>query len=128
MIAAAGAAWFGVMFALGFLLGPIRILVLEPRFGLTGAVLIEAVPMLLAMALLAPRVARWLRVPGSASARLGMGAIGLVLLVLAETGLGAALGRGGAARWLERPFTADGQVYLALLAAFALMPWLRRGA
>lgn len=126
MIAAAGLAWFAVMFALGFLLGPIRILLLEPRLGMAGAVAVEAVPMLLAMSLLAPRVARLCAVPAGLSARLAMGGIGLALLVLAETLMGALLRNRGPEFWLERPQTLDGQIYLALLAVFALMPALRR--
>lgn len=128
MTLAAGAAWFAVMFGLGFLLGPIRILILEPRFGPTLAVLIEAVPMIAAMVFLAPRIARRLAVPPTAGARLAMGGIGLILLVLAETSLDAILRGRGPEFWIERTRTPDGLIYLALLALFALMPYFRRSA
>lgn len=128
MIPAAGALWFAVMFGLGFLLGPIRVLLLEPRLGPTQAVLIEAVPMTAAMMLLAPRIARRLAVPPTAGARLAMGGIGLVLLVLAETAFGAILRGAGPEAWIERIRTPDGLIYLGLLAIFALMPYLRRNA
>jgi len=124
----AGALWFAVMFALGFLLGPIRIFVLEPRFGATNAVLIEAVPMLAAMWLLAPWVARICAVPATPRARLAMGGMGLALLMLAETALDALMRGRGPGFWLERAQTPDGLIYFALLAAFALMPLLRRRA
>ncbi|MGG5810127.1 hypothetical protein [Falsiroseomonas sp. CW058] len=128
MILGAGALWFAVMFGLGFLLGPVRILLLEPRLGPTLAVLVEAVPMTAAMVLLAPWVARLFGVPPAPGPRLLMGAVGLVLLVLAETLLGMLLFGRGPGFWLERPRSPDGRIYLGLLALFFLMPLLRRGA
>jgi hypothetical protein len=125
---AAGALWFAAMFGLGFLLGPIRVTLLEPRLGPTLAVLIEAVPMIAAMILLAPRIARRLAVPRTADARLVMGGIGLLLLVLAETTLDALLRGRGPDLWVERTRTPDGLIYFGLLALFALMPYLRRSA
>lgn len=126
MIAAAGSAWFAVMFALGFLLGPLREVVLAPRFGPVVAILVEAVPMVAAMVLLAPRVARRFRVPRDAGPRLLMGGLGLALLLVAETALDALLR--GRVMWAERFTTPDGLIGLALLPAFALMPLLRRDA
>jgi hypothetical protein len=126
MIAAAGAAWFAVMFALGFLLGPLREVVLAPRFGPVVAILIEAVPMVAAMVLLAPWVARRFRVPRDAGSRLVMGGLGLLLLVAAETGLDALLR--GRVMWAERFTTPDGLIGLALLLLFGVMPLLRRKA
>jgi hypothetical protein len=124
----AGVLWFAVMFGLGFLLGPVRIFLLEPRFGATAAVLIEAVPMVAAMVLLAPWVARLFELPPTAPARLGMGAAGLVLLLTADTLLGWLLFGRGPATLLDRPATWDGRVYLAMLLLFLVMPWLRRRA
>jgi hypothetical protein len=114
------------MFALGFLLGPIRMLALEPRIGPVGAILVEAVPMLLAMILLAPLAARLFRVPPTVPARLGMGLVGLVLLVAAESLADALLL--GHLLWAERLRTPEGLIGLGLMLAFALMPLLRRRA
>jgi hypothetical protein len=125
VILAAGGLWFLVMFALGFLLGPLREFVLAPRLGATGAVLVEAVPMVAAMLVLAPWAARLLEVPATVGARLGMGGVGLVLLVLAETVLDRLLR--GRVMWAERLQTTDGLIGIALLALFALMPLLLRG-
>lgn len=125
---AAGALYFAAMFGLGFLLGPVRIVLLEPRLGPTGAVLVEAVPMILAMRAVAPWAARLHALPATPAARLGMGAIGLALLLLADTLLGWLLFGRGFEALLARPATWDGRVYLALLLLFLLMPWLRRGA
>jgi hypothetical protein len=121
---AAGAVYFAVMFALGFLLGPVRELLLAPRFCAAAAAAIEAVPMLVGMAFVAPWAARLLQLPPATAARLRMGATGLVLLVLAESALDWLLrGRG---LWLERTRTPAGWIGLGLLAAFAAMPLLRR--
>lgn len=128
MIIAAGILWFVVMFGLGFLLGPIRILLLEPQLGATGAVLVEAVPMTAAMILLAPWLARLFAVPPTPGARLGMGGIGLVLLLVADTLLGQLLFNRGIETLLDRPRTWDGRVYLLMLLIFFLMPYLRRRA
>ena len=124
----AGALWFAMMFALGFLLGPIRIFVLEPAFGATPAVLAESLPMLAVMILLVPWVARICAVPAKIGARLRMGGTGLVLLLLAETAMAALLRGQGIGFWLVRAQTPDGWVYFTLLAAFALIPLLRRHA
>ncbi|WP_137178731.1 hypothetical protein [Roseomonas sp. AR75] len=124
--AAAGALYFAVLFGLGFLLGPFRILVLEPRIGAVGAILVEAVPMLGAMIVVAPWAARMLDVPPTPAARLTMGIVALLLLVAAESALDALLG--GRAFWAQRVRTPDGRIGLTLMAAFALMPLVRRRA
>ena len=123
MAAGAGALYFAVMFALGFLLGPVREFILAPRLGPTLAVLIEAVPMVAAMILAAPWAARVFGLSRALSPRLVMGGVGLVLLVLAETTLDALLR--GRVLWAERTQTPDGLIGLALLLLFALMPALR---
>ncbi|WP_052214642.1 hypothetical protein [Belnapia sp. F-4-1] len=120
----AGTAYAVAMFGLGALLGPLRELVLAPRFGATAAAALEAVPMLLGMAVLAPGLARHLEVPPALPARLGMGGAGLVLLVLAETALDWLVR--GQSLWLERVRSPAGWIGLGLLAGFALMPALRR--
>jgi hypothetical protein len=125
---AAGLLYVAVLFALGFLLGVIRTLFVEPRLGPAAAVALEAVPMLAAMAVAAPWAARLGDVPSSPAARLGMGLVALLCLVLLET-LFAAVLRGRAPDfWLERPHTPEGRIGLGLMLAFALMPLLRRRA
>ena len=47
---AAVALYFAIVFGVGFLLGPIRVFLLEPRLGATLAVLLEAPLLLIAMA------------------------------------------------------------------------------
>jgi len=89
----AGAFYAVIVFLIGFILGTIRILVVAPRLGETTAVIIEA-PMMLAASWF---VCRWcvnrLDVAATVSARSLMGLVAFLLLISAEFGLGAVLGR-----------------------------------
>lgn len=92
--ALAGLAYFGVVFAAGFVLGTLRILVLMPRFGDGLAVGLE-LPIMLALSWF---VCRWLivrfDVPAMLVARLVMGTIAFAALMMAELGVSTlALGR-----------------------------------
>jgi hypothetical protein len=111
------------LFACGFLLAPLRILVLEPHLGPLAAVLVEAVPLLLAMAMLAPWVARRQGVAPGLRARALMGLAGSAVLLGCESVLALALG--GFTPWIAGFATPAGLIGLALLAAVAVMP-LRR--
>lgn len=120
----AGLVYGAAMFAVGFVLGPLRVLLLEPWLGRLAAVLAEALPLLAAMAVLAPWIARAQGVPAMPGARLAMGLWGLAPLLLSEAVLAFALV--GLGPWIAGFATAPGAVGVALLAAFALMPLLRR--
>lgn len=121
----AGILYFATMFALGFAFGTFRTLVLEPWLGPVNAVLVEAVPMIAAMVVVAPWAARLFDVPGEVAPRFGMGFVALVLLALAETGLDLLLR--GQVMWARRLHTTDGLIGYALLLIFAAMPvWRRR--
>jgi hypothetical protein len=115
--AAPGALYVAACFAAGAVLGPVRVLVLEPRLGRAAAVALEAPVMLLVSVLAARAVLR--RWPEASP--LAVGAVGLGLLLAAEAALAVALDR-------PSPFDpprglADG-IGLALKIAFALMPAL----
>ena len=121
----AGAAYFGVVFAAGFMLGTARVLLLAPRFGDFAAVALE-LPVMLAISWFA---CGWLlgrlAVPPRATSRLAMGGVALALLVAAEVALSAlAFGRGPVG-YLESLATAEGGLGLAGQLAFALFPLLR---
>lgn len=80
----AGLLYFALTFGAGFLLGPIRILLLEPRLGVRAAELLE-IPVMTGVTLLAARwVTRRLAVPPATGPRLGMGLLAAGLLVVAE--------------------------------------------
>lgn len=123
----AGAMYFLLVFLAGWMLGPIRVLLLAPRFGPTIAVLMEAPLMLAAMIVAARWVIRRRQVPVDPGPRLRMGLAALGLLAVAEIA-GAALVRGIPLReYLAGIGTPAGQVALLLFLLFAAMPLLVRG-
>ncbi len=122
----AGVLYFALVFGAGFVLGTVRTLWVAPRVGTRKAELMEA-PIILVVTIL---VARWiiLRLGGSAvaSARLGMGGIALVLLLIAEFAFVLRLRQLTIREYLASRDPIAGTVYYAMLAAFAAMPLLVR--
>lgn len=97
---AAATFYFFALFALGFVLGTIRVLFVAPRIGVLGATLTE-VPLILIVAFFMCRwaIGRW-QVPPTLSARGSMALWFLVLLAILETLVGVALfGRTLSATW-----------------------------
>jgi hypothetical protein len=122
---AAGGLYFAFVFAAGFALGTLRVLVLAPALGDTGAVALE-LPLMLAISWLACGVVlRRLAVPATVATRLVMGGFAFALLIGAETALGV-LGFGRTlgeqiATWRALP----AQLGLVAQLAFALFPLAR---
>jgi hypothetical protein len=120
----AGVLYFAVVFGAGFVLGPIRILWLVPRFGTRAAELVEA-PVMLVVIIFA---ARWttarLAVSATPSGRLGVGLIALGLLLIAEFTLVLRLRGMTVAEYLASRDPVSGTVYYVMLGVFALMPLL----
>lgn len=118
----AALAYFAAVFAAGFALGTLRVLLLAPVLGEVAAVLAE-LPVMLAVSFLA---ARWaagrFAVPARLLPRLAMGAVAFLLLISAEVALGLwAFGRGldEIAAGMAAP---AGLIGLAGQAVFGLMP------
>ena len=123
----AGALYFALVFAAGFVLGIIRTLWIVPHLGTRKAELMEA-PIMFAITVLAARwVVRRLAIRASFPARLAVGLIALGLLLLTE--FTAVLWIRGLtiAEYLAGRDPVAGTVYVVLLAAFALMPSLGIG-
>lgn len=119
----AGAIYFALIFALGFVLGTIRVLWLVPATGVTAAVLIEQPFMLTASWFAAGwRVKRHGLV--TKGARAAMGAVALMLLFIAEPLFAYSLFGQSPADWLRGVFTMPGPIGLAGQIAFGLMPLL----
>jgi hypothetical protein len=120
--AQAGVAYAAVMFAVGFALGTLRLLVLAPRAGTLAATLLE-LPVMLALSwVVCARLVRRLGVPAAIGPRLVMGAVALGVLLAAETVLGVTLlGRtlAGQLQSYAEPAAALG---LVAQLAFALFP------
>ena len=123
-----GAIYFSLVFAVGFVLGTIRVLVVVPLLGERAAELLEAPLMLLASFLAARWVVRRFRLPPGARCRLPVGLVALTFLLVAEL-LVVFLIRGlTLEEYMASRDPVAGAVYLVSLAVFALMPWLVRGA
>jgi hypothetical protein len=120
----AGAVYFALIFAAGFVLGTVRVLLIAPRLGPLVAVLLE-LPIILATAwVICDRISTWLVVPQRRRARLAMGGIAFTLLLLAELVLSISLLDSSVGEHFKAYATPHGGVGLAgqvLFAAFPLM-------
>lgn len=118
----AGALYFALVFGAGFVLGTIRTLWVVPRVGTRTAELME-MPIMLAVTIMA---ARWtvlrLAVPPMPSARLRMGCIALLLMLVAEFGFVLWIRGLSIKDYLATRDPVSGTVYYAMLVAFAIMP------
>lgn len=120
----AATVYFLALFALGFVLGTIRVLFVAPQIGVLAATLLE-VPLMLAAALFLCRwaVGRW-QVPPDLALRGAMVLWFLVLLMLFETLVGVALfGRTLGETWAGLA-TQAGLIGLAAQVIAALLPTL----
>jgi hypothetical protein len=80
----AGAVYFLLMFGVGWILGPIRELCAVPRFGRLTGVLLEAVIVLIAMAVSARWVIRRFHVKPTYGLTISIGLLALAILLPAE--------------------------------------------
>ena len=123
-ILAAAALYFAIVFGVGFTLGPVRVLWLEPWLGATGAVLCEVPLLLLAMILAARWVPRKVGLDRSVRSRAAMGAGALVLQQMADIAVGIGLRGITPLEQIAHFTTPAGMIYAASLLAFAAMPAL----
>lgn len=119
----AAALYFGLTFGAGFMLGPIRTLLLEPNMGPFLATLLEAPLMLVAMTVIAIWILRQYDLH-TAPARLVMGGLAFVFLMIIET-LGAFLMYGQSpGEYATSLASPEGLLRLTLFVFFGLLPWL----
>ncbi len=88
----AGAAYFVIVFAAGFVLGAVRTLWLAPVLGDVEAVLVEIPVMLLIAWMVCRAIVARLRLSPRVVARAVMGGVALGLLLAAEAALAVAFG------------------------------------
>jgi hypothetical protein len=122
----AGAAYFLIVFAAGFVLGTIRVFVLLPRMSELTAVAIE-LPFMLAIAwAVCGRILRAFDVARDVGTRLLMGTVAFLLLIAAELALGM-IGFGRTIADQMAAWTAPaGALGLAGQIAFAFFPLMKR--
>jgi hypothetical protein len=116
--------YFAIVFGAGFVLGPIRIWWVVPRFGTRMAELMEAPIMLVVTIITARWIVRRLALPSTPSSRLGMGCIALGLMLVAEFTLVLWLRGLSITEYLASRDPVSGTIYYLLLAVFAIMPLL----
>jgi hypothetical protein len=120
----AGLIYFLLVFALGWVLGPIRELWAVPRFGRIQALLIEAVIMLIAMIVSSRWVIRRFNVPQALGSTIPMGLVAIGILAPAEIA-GVQWVRGVSLQdYLASFVTAPGLISAVMFMLFAAMPSL----
>jgi len=120
----AGALYFVLVFGAGFVLGPIRILWVAPRFGKRTAELMEAPIMLVAIVLAARWIARRLAGPPAPLRLLGVGFVGLGLLLVVEFTVVLWLRGLTIGEYFARRDPVAGTAYIVMLGVFTVMPLL----
>lgn len=120
----AAVLYFALVFAAGFVLGTIRVLLIVPHLGTRLAELME-MPLMLAVTFIA---ARWIvqrfALPFTVSNRLGMGCFALVLLLIAEFTLVLRLRGVSIVEYFATIDSVSGTVYYIMLGLFAIAPLL----
>lgn len=120
----AAIAYWAVVFALGFVLGTIRVLWLAPQTGVLAATALEIPVMLLA----SWWIAGWLMMRFGIAARgsaLRMGLSAFALLLASECVLAITLAGQSPGQWLATFSESHAMLGLAGQVVFAFIPWLR---
>jgi hypothetical protein len=118
----AATVYFLALFALGFFLGTIRVIIVAPRIGVLAATFAEVPVMLTAAYFTCRWTLRHWRVPHTPAIRWAMMLWFLLLLFLCETALGAMLfGRTMAEQWAALA-TPAGVLGLSAQTIAALLP------
>lgn len=120
----ASMTYFALVFGAGFVLGSIRVPFLVPRLGERVAELIEMPFMFVVIWVAARFVTGRFSLSANALARLAAGLLALGLLVTAEILLAVALQDRSFVEYVARRDPVSGSVYLAMLALYAVMPFL----
>jgi hypothetical protein len=116
--------YFLIVFGVGFLLGPIRALWLEPSVGKTAAVAVEAPLLLAAMIFAARQVPRWTGLGTTVGSLVAMGVGALVLRQIADLAVAIGLRGMTASEQIASLAAPAGLIYAALVVLFAAMPVL----
>lgn len=118
----AGAAYFAGVFALGFVLGTIRVLFVAPVFGEWAATIAE-LPVMLALSWIYCRwLLRHIAVPHTVAAGLAMGLLAFTLLIAAEYLIGTTLFGRLPLQQLDAMTGGPGLLGLMAQVAFAFFP------
>lgn len=122
----AGAAYFAAVFSLGFLMGVLRVLVVAPRLGESGALMLELPVMLAASWLLCGVLVTRFAVGDRPGDRAVMSATALILLLIAEPAGAMILFGRTPAELISAYRSVPALLGLASQVAFVLFPLFRR--
>jgi hypothetical protein len=114
----AGVIYFLLVFAVGWIFGPIRELWAVPHFGRMAAMLSEAVIMLIAMIV----AARWFDVPQTLPTTILMGLVAIGLLLPAEIAGALWVRRVSLQDYVANFATVPGVISLLMFLLFGAMP------
>ena len=123
-IASAAIVYWAMVFALGFVLGTVRVLWVIPLVGLIPATLLELPVILAASWFAAGWLVRRFTIVSSGEA-LAVGALAFAILMAAECALAGVLIGQSPAQWLAGFAEPHALLGLAGQVAFALMAWWR---
>jgi hypothetical protein len=115
-------SYFGIVFGAGFILVPIRILLVIPRVGVRTAELMEAPIMLMVIIAASRWIVRRFPKPSDLRSRLAMGFLSLALMLGAEFSLAEVLQGISVREYLASRDPVSGTVYYGLLVVFAILP------
>jgi uncharacterized membrane protein YbaN (DUF454 family) len=125
-IVATAALYFVLVFAVGLVLGPIRVLWIEPVLGKTIAVLCETPFLIAAMIFAARHTPRWTKLDGGWLSYAAVGVVALVLQQMADLAVGFGLRGMTLSDQLAFFATPPGYVYAVNLIIFAAAPIFAR--
>jgi hypothetical protein len=120
----AGLSYFILVFGAGFILGPIRVIWLVPRYGERAAELIEMPIMFVVIFFAARWITRRFALPPALPARLGCGLVGLIPTLLLEFTLVLKLRGLTLTEYFATRDPISGTAYYLMLGVFAVMPLL----
>lgn len=119
-----GVIYFVLVFAAGFVLGIIRVLVFVPKFGERASEIGELPLMIVITVLAARQVVKRLNAGGNHMARLVVGLTGFALLVMAEILVALFVRQQSLYQYVSERDPLAGALYLVSLVIFASAPWL----
>jgi len=119
-----GALYFALVFATGWVLGPIRQLLVVPRLGEAAGVLLEAPFMVLAMLAAARWTIRRFVAAPDLGTRAAVGLVALGLVLVAELAGARWLREISIGEYLAKLASPTGVISVLLFVLFALMPAL----
>jgi hypothetical protein len=121
----AGTVYFALVYAIGFLLGALRVLVLLPLIGETASVLLETPVMFLVSWIAARWSSEAFLVPARLGPRVAMGAFAFALLILGELVVSSLVFGRSLAETLATFHSVPGAVGLSAQMIFALLPLIQ---